>query len=138
MFQGHSPLIGKVRYTDFISDNLRIIAAVTVYIIVVLTAMQVGLATDSLANNDSFQRACYGFTVFAITSPVIGLGVIVGPPASVLVYLFVSDWSSVVHFHRKHLESLDITPPSKARFRRKFLKDWYRFLADKERIWHFW
>jgi hypothetical protein len=114
MFDVYSPLIGSVRYTDFISDNLRIITAVTAYIIVVSTAMQVGLATDSLASNDSFQRACYGFTVFAIISPVVALGAIVGLPAFVLACFFISSWSRMIRFHRERLECLDNTPPSKA------------------------
>jgi hypothetical protein len=32
--------------------------------------MQVGLATKSLADNDAFQSASYGFTVFSILGPL--------------------------------------------------------------------
>lgn len=63
-------------YTHFLADNLAWITAATIYIAVVLTAMQVGLATNALMNNESFQRASYGFTIFAILSPVIAVGLV--------------------------------------------------------------
>ena len=49
----------------------------TVYIVVVLNAMQVGLATDALNHDAVFQRACYSFMVFAIYSPMIAVGSVV-------------------------------------------------------------
>ena len=48
--------------------------------------MQVGLATERLARNDRFQNVSYGFAVFSITMPVIGVSVIIA--ASVVVSLF--------------------------------------------------
>ncbi|KAI0399115.1 hypothetical protein F4802DRAFT_590887 [Xylaria palmicola] len=57
-------------YTDFVTANLSLVAATTVYIVIVLTAMQVGLSTDALKDNGAFQRASYGFTVFAILGPI--------------------------------------------------------------------
>jgi hypothetical protein len=36
-----------------------------------MTAMQVGLATDSLAGNEASQNASYGFMVFAILGPLV-------------------------------------------------------------------
>lgn len=40
---------------------------------VVLTVMQVGLVTGQLKNDERFNRALYGFTVFSILSPLIGV-----------------------------------------------------------------
>jgi len=57
-------------YTCYFRDNLGWLAAATVYIAVVLSAMQVGLGTDRLANNNAFQAASYGFSVFAILGPI--------------------------------------------------------------------
>ena len=37
-----------------------------------------GLGTDRLSNNEGFQRASYGFTVFSIIAPVITLVAYVG------------------------------------------------------------
>jgi hypothetical protein len=39
------------QYKTFLEDNFAWLASATVYIAIVLTAMQVGLATESLANN---------------------------------------------------------------------------------------
>ncbi|KAI0476686.1 hypothetical protein F4859DRAFT_504245 [Xylaria cf. heliscus] len=57
-------------FTDFFTFNLSWVTTATVYIAIVLTAMQVGLATDMLKDNTAFQRASYGFTVFAILGPL--------------------------------------------------------------------
>lgn len=59
------------QYGIFIRDNFAWLASGTVYIAIVLTAMQVGLATESLAHSSSFQSASYGFTVFSILGPLI-------------------------------------------------------------------
>ncbi|KAK7749757.1 hypothetical protein SLS53_000336 [Cytospora paraplurivora] len=58
------------KYTAFFRDNLSLLASGTVYIAVVLTAMQVGLAT-SLADNSAFLTASYGFTIFSILGPLV-------------------------------------------------------------------
>lgn len=57
-------------YGSFFRDNLAWMAAATVFVAVVLTAMQVGLATDRLQGDAAFQQASYGFTVFAILAPI--------------------------------------------------------------------
>jgi hypothetical protein len=57
-------------YGDLVQDNLTWLASGTVFIALVLTAMQVGLATDQLKSNSSFMVASYGFTVFAILGPI--------------------------------------------------------------------
>jgi hypothetical protein len=44
-----------------------------IYITIVLTAMQVGLASEELMHNRGFNRAAYGFTVFSILAPLIVL-----------------------------------------------------------------
>jgi hypothetical protein len=60
-------------YSELFYDHLTPLTAATVYVALVLTAMQVGLATDRLALNPPFQDASYGFTVFAILGPLIGI-----------------------------------------------------------------
>ena len=59
-----------------------------IYITVVLTAMQVGLGTAQLREDARFNRASYGFTVFAILEPLV-LGLIVAVVLLVLVYFNV-------------------------------------------------
>ena len=56
-------------YASFIEQNFAWVLTVIVYITIVLTAMQVGLATTELQSSKSFNRASYGFTVFSIMAP---------------------------------------------------------------------
>lgn len=56
-------------YGSFFVDNLAPIVSIVTYVVVVLTAMQVGLGTDRLGRNDIFQGASYGFTIFSILFP---------------------------------------------------------------------
>lgn len=58
-------------YTDFILSNLAWLSAGTVYIVTVLTAMQVGLATSTLKHNEAFQIASSAFAIFSILGPVV-------------------------------------------------------------------
>jgi hypothetical protein len=55
---------------------LTTLTAATIYIALVLTAMQVGLGTTRLSGSSSFQNASYGFTVFSILGPLIGIGLV--------------------------------------------------------------
>ncbi|KAL5048118.1 hypothetical protein BDW71DRAFT_213610 [Aspergillus fruticulosus] len=69
IFRGYR---GQYKYTfELFQENLAPITAMTIYVALVLTAMQVGLATDLLGRNIAFQRASYGFTVFAILGPLV-------------------------------------------------------------------
>ena len=70
---------GYHTYSSFIEKNFAWVLTVIVYITIVLTAMQVGLATTELQKSELFNRASYGFTVFSIMAP---LGIL-------LVLLFV-------------------------------------------------
>lgn len=63
-------------YNQYWQGNLAIIIAILGYVAIVLTAMQVGLATTRLQPNRSFQRACYGFTVFSILFPLVLVGLL--------------------------------------------------------------
>ena len=61
----------------YIQEKTKWLLGALIYITIVLTAMQVGLATDRLGSNVAFVRASSGFTIFSIMAPlVILLGVI--------------------------------------------------------------
>jgi hypothetical protein len=60
-------------YGELFHDYLTPLTAATIYVALVLTAMQVGLATNRLAMSPPFHDASYGFTVFAILGPLIGI-----------------------------------------------------------------
>lgn len=67
---------GRHSYSAFIRDNLAWMSITTIFIALVLTAMQVGLATDRLQGNGAFQRASYGFTFFAMVGPLCAIALI--------------------------------------------------------------
>ncbi|KAL6904048.1 hypothetical protein GGI43DRAFT_399530 [Trichoderma evansii] len=87
-------------YGEVLSMNMAPIGAATVYIAVVLTAMQVGLATPQLANNSAFQRASYGFTVFSIIAPAgLTMAVVI-----VILFLFVYNWRAAMKARQREPE----------------------------------
>lgn len=67
-------LYGYQGYSSFIAQNFAWVLTAIVYVTIVLTAMQVGLATTELKDSTMFNRASYGFTFFSIVAP---LGVMV-------------------------------------------------------------
>ena len=71
-----------------------------VYCSVVLTAMQLGLATDQLITSRGFQRACVGFSVFCILLPVVVLGLVL----LLVVFLFFWNWWVTV----RHLKTVQL------------------------------
>lgn len=70
-------LRGRNNYSSLFRDNLAWMAAAAVFIALVLTAMQVGFATERLQNDAAFQQASYVFTVFAILGPVCAFGLVI-------------------------------------------------------------
>lgn len=73
------------QYGDLVHDNFALLASSTVYIAIVLTAMQIGLGTQ-LRDNDTFLAASSGFTIFCILRPLIAVRVIVLTILCVFVY----------------------------------------------------
>lgn len=71
IFQGYFSYYSN--YASFFQEHTTGLAAGLVYIAIVLTAMQVGLATTKLGHNIVFQAVSYGFTVFSILAPLIAL-----------------------------------------------------------------
>ncbi|KAI1801827.1 hypothetical protein F4811DRAFT_573643 [Daldinia bambusicola] len=64
-------------YRSFLCTHLSWIATGTIFIVLILTAMQVGLATDRLQSNEGFQYASYVFTIFAVLAPICAFGLVV-------------------------------------------------------------
>lgn len=82
------------QYGAFLHDNFAVLASSTVYIAVVLTAMQVGLATEKLQNNTAFQSASYGFTVFSIIGPLVVMTMVI----LAICYMFVNNWIATLRY----------------------------------------
>lgn len=68
--------------------------------------MQVGLATDALGKDQSFQSASYGFTVFSIVGPLAATGLIVLWFCSIFVYNFVV----TVAYKKKRFRTIQSNP----------------------------
>jgi hypothetical protein len=111
LLHGFSPLLGSTRYVDFFSENLKFVTAATVYVALVLTAMQVGLAAQPLSSNESFRRASYGFTIFAILSPIISVGVVV----SVFFFMLLANWRSTQNAQYRRFKDLGVDQFSRSR-----------------------
>ncbi|OAQ58425.1 subtilisin-like serine protease [Pochonia chlamydosporia 170] len=90
------------QYGVFFRENFAWLAAATVYIAVVLAAMRVGLATKSLASNDAFQSASYGFTVFSILGPLVVAGLII----LAFCYTFVYSWVVTFRYRKRRLQNI--------------------------------
>jgi hypothetical protein len=89
------------QYGSFLQDNFAWLASATVYIAIVLTAMQVGLATKALANDDAFQSASYGFTVFSIPGPLVATALII----LAFCYIFVNNWIATVIYNKERIQA---------------------------------
>ena len=57
--------------SNFIQEKTKWLLGALFYVTIVLTAMQVGLATDRLGSNATFLRASSGFTIFSILAPLV-------------------------------------------------------------------
>ena len=90
------------QYGAFFRDHFAWLAGTTVYLVVVLTAMQVGLATRRLEDNGAFQSASYGFTVFSILAPLVYAGLIV----LAFFSIFVHNWIATAAYQKTRLQHI--------------------------------
>ncbi|KAJ5825451.1 hypothetical protein N7474_002589 [Penicillium riverlandense] len=90
-------------YGELVRDHLTTLSAATIYVALVLTAMQVGLATTRLGQNLSFQNASYGFTVFSILAPLIGIGLV----GMMGIFQFASNMLETRRFKHKQFALYD-------------------------------
>ena len=79
-------------YSSVFVRNFAWIFVVFIYATIVLTAMQVGLATERLQSNGRFQDASYGFAVFSIVVPLI----ITGTAGAIFLFLFLYNLAATV------------------------------------------
>ncbi len=102
--RGYSLVSGHAALGDLVSDNFALLGSLLAYMAIVLTAMQVGLATTQLQPSPTFQSASYGFTVFSIVAPLIGAFVIL---VCVLV-LIGSNVAATKQYERKRFEGMGV------------------------------
>ncbi|KAF2019801.1 hypothetical protein BU24DRAFT_431467 [Aaosphaeria arxii CBS 175.79] len=70
-------LSGCTTYGAFMRDNVNSLITLFAYTTIVLSAMQVGLSTQLLADNYAFGMASYVFSVFSILAPLSAIMIIV-------------------------------------------------------------
>lgn len=92
------------QYGSFFHDNFAWLASAIVYIAVVLAAMQVGLGTQYLANNDAFQSVSYGLTILSILGPLVVVGLLL----LVFCYAFVKNWIMTIVYKEKRFYDIGV------------------------------
>lgn len=75
-------------YRSFLQRNIAPITIATVYVVLVLSALQVGLATERLNRSERFQRIAYNLAILAILGP---LGALVFLVNVILGFAFVQN-----------------------------------------------
>lgn len=73
-------------YTQFLRENFGWLIAVFAYVTIVLSALQVGLATRFLTENSHFQKLSYGLTILALAVPAMVVGIIFFSSAMVVFF----------------------------------------------------
>ncbi|KAI0833054.1 hypothetical protein F5Y06DRAFT_307384 [Hypoxylon sp. FL0890] len=106
VLRGYSRVGFYAVYADLIRDNFAALATVLGYVVIVLTAMQVGLGVDRLQSDEAFQNASYGFTVFSIIAPLVAsVGV-----ALMVVIMFISNWIVTKDYEGKRFSEMGVEP----------------------------
>lgn len=96
-------LYGYSSYMHFWHNNIVHIASLFAYLVVVLTAMQVGLATNRLQNSSAFQQASYGLTVFSILMPLA----FVASLLAVFAVIFLFNLDATLKFWKKRSAAIE-------------------------------
>jgi hypothetical protein len=104
LLRGYSRVASHTVYGDLIRDNFSVLAGILGYVVIALTAMQVGLGVDRLIDNQTFQDVSYGLTVFTLIVPLIG---------ALLIFLFVfimiiSNWMVTKTFESRRLKKMKV------------------------------
>jgi hypothetical protein len=104
IFRGYSRVGSPNDYMDLIRDHFAVVASILGYVVIVLTAMQVGLGVERLQTDAIFQNASYGFTVFSIVAPLIATAVIMGG----VFTMFVSNWMVTKRYEVKRFQEMGV------------------------------
>lgn len=106
VLRGYSKVASHAVYADLIRDNFAALATILGYVVIVLTAMQVGLGVERLQEDEAFQNASYGFTVFSIIAPLVAsMGI-----ALLVVVMFVSNWVVTKSYEKKRFHDMNVEP----------------------------
>lgn len=85
-------------YRSFLDRNITWLTVSTIYIALVLTAMQVGLGTDRLNSSSRFRDLAVGFTIFSIIAPLTVIAII----TAIMLFKFADNTLYTIHRKRAH------------------------------------
>ncbi|KAI9150450.1 Communesin biosynthesis cluster-specific transcription factor cnsN [Paramyrothecium foliicola] len=97
VFRGYSRVASHAFYGSFLQDQFALLAGILGYVVIVLTALQVGLSVEQLAENQAFQNVSYGLTVFALISPLIGAVFIF----LVVLAMYLNNWMATKMYEKR-------------------------------------
>jgi hypothetical protein len=83
---------GSTWYAAFFERHFRWMLAVFASLSVLLSAFQVGLATETLENSGAFQRASYGFTILSIVAVAASVALVFLIWLSLFCYHLLATW----------------------------------------------
>lgn len=106
ILRGYSRIGAPSTYSELLRDNFGLLAAILGYMAIVLTAMQVGLATSHLGSNLAFQDVSWGFTVFSMVAPLAALVMIL----LFFVVMFFWNWHATLKFEQERSKSIGKSP----------------------------
>jgi hypothetical protein len=106
LLRGYSRIVSHAFYGSFVEDNFGILGGVLAYVVIVLSAMQVGLGVDELQQNEAFQRTSYGFTIFSMIAPLVGGAIIF----SIVLAMVVSNWRATKSYEKKRFHEMGVEP----------------------------
>jgi hypothetical protein len=98
--RGYQPEYSQ--YASFFRAHFTWLASLLAYIVIILSAMQVGLGVTVLQENESFQAASYGFTVFSILAPLAAIAIIF----TIFLIVFVGNWIHTSKYEKRRLDQL--------------------------------
>lgn len=90
------------QYSSYIEANFALIASIVLFVAFILGAMQTGLSTTYLADNDAFQAVSWGFTVFSI----LGLVIVTVVVMLLFLVLFASNLVGTLAYRKKRLQNI--------------------------------
>ena len=106
ILRGYSRLGAPSTYSELLRDNLGLLAATLGYVVIVLTAMQVGLATSHLGSSLAFQDVSWGFTVLSMVAPLVALFIIL----LFSIIVFLRNWLATLKFEQERFNSIGRNP----------------------------
>ena len=104
LLRGYTHVGAPSDYTEFLRENFSALVVGLGFMVVILTAMQVGLATEHLGRSVSFQTASWGFTVFSIVTSLAAFVTIF----VTFLAAFATNWMHAKRYEKKRMAFMDV------------------------------